>query len=355
MKFFLLVGSIVFLLASHSSSALVILQYHHVSNKTPTATSISPAAFESHMEYLEKNKFEIMDIKQLEKRFKRREPLPGRAVIITFDDGYRSVYTEAFPKLKQRGWPFAVFVNTRAHDEKHRHYASWDELREMSKHGATIANHTNSHPHLIRHQQYETFNAWQDRRVLEITHAEKRIKKEMGRSYKLFAYPYGEYDQSLIKTLASMGYLAFGQQSGPVARGAHPQLIPRFPFGGKFTDLKDFSIKVNSIPFPEARVKVTDNNGRVLNNPELPEGVTKPVLRIASPLVPYLQGLACYGSGQGEIKTERKGGVFTARARRPLQAGRSRYNCTAQAGGGRFYWYSQLFIRRLSDGRWYRE
>ncbi len=85
-----------------SASALVVLQYHHISDKTPKSTSTSTALFEAHLQYLEDNQFNVMDIRELRKLIKKKATPPDRTVIITFDDGYRSVYDNAYPLLKKR-------------------------------------------------------------------------------------------------------------------------------------------------------------------------------------------------------------------------------------------------------------
>lgn len=337
------------------SHALVVLQYHHVSNKTPVSTSISPELFSAHMDYIAAEKFQVVDILQLKIWLQEGTTLPDRTVVITFDDGYRSVFTTAFPELKKRKWPFTVFVNTKSHDEKNSQFMSWQELKTLNKYGAVIANHTDSHPHLIRQKSGESFAKWHQRRESEIDFAEKRLAKELGRSHALFAYPYGEYDDNLKDYLKSKGYLAFGQHSGPISKNSDPQQLPRFPFGGRYGDMEDFASKLKSLPFPLSQIKVTTERGAVINNPELPPSSSKPILRIASPLLKYLDGANCYASGQGKINSEIRGGVLVAQASRDLPPGRSRYNCTVHAGGGRFYWYSQLFIRRLPNGEWVRE
>lgn len=354
-KLMWVLGLLVILGLSSSVQSLVVLQYHHVSEKTPASTSISPSLFASHLDFLAKNEYDIMAMPDFFKLMHEGKPIPDRTAIITFDDGYMSVYTEAFPLLKKRKWPFTVFVNSKAHDEKNHLFMSWEQLRELSKHGATIANHTDSHPHLIRQQSYESFDEWQTRRQREITFAQQRIKKEIGKAEKVFAYPFGEYDMDLQKWLKKEGYIAFGQQSGPISTADSLQALPRFPFGGMYGKEEDFVPKVTSLPFSKARVKVTDNDGRVLQDAELPAKVERPVLRIASPLMRYIKNFNCYASGQGKIEAEVKGGVAVVRANKPLPVGRSRYNCTASAGNGRFFWYSHMFIRRKADGTWYNE
>lgn len=335
--------------------ALVVLQYHHIADNTPAATSLSPKVFEQHLDYLESNKFNVISIEQLPELLESGRPLPDRTVIITFDDGYRSVYDTAYPLLKKRKWPFTVFINTKPHDEKNPQYIQWDELRAMAKHNVTIANHTDSHPHLIRRGLGESVKQWRQDRVAQIEFAQKRIKKEIGKAPPFFAYPFGEYDEELEKELKKRGYFAFGQQSGPVAKTSNPQSLPRFPFGGVYGGMEDFQTKVWSIPFPLTTVRVFSEKGSPILEPELPMGVDIPELQLVSPIAGYIRGVQCFASGQGAISTKVESSTIVVKANRPLASGRSRYNCTAPAGGGRFYWYSQLFIKRLPDGTWYHE
>lgn len=338
-----------------SSSALVVLQYHHISENAPKATSISPAQFDAHLDFLEKNNFRVIDIAELNTYLNSESGLPDGAVIITFDDGYRSIYSEAFPRLKKRGWPFTVFVNSKPHDEKNPRFMTWKQLKEMSKHGATIANHTDSHLHMIRRETNEDTTAWLARMEKEIDFAEKRIEDEIGRSAKYFAWPYGEYNSELANLLKKKKYLAFGQQSGPVSSTSDPQVLPRFPFGGPYGDMNDFASKVFSLPLPVNSVEIESAGHGRFTDPELPKGVTIPSLRINTPLARYIKNFRCYASGQGEIKTEVQSSTIVVKANRELNTGRSRYNCTADSGNGRFYWYSQLFIKRNDDGTWYEE
>jgi len=337
------------------SHSLVVLQYHHISDRTPRSTSTSPALFKAHLDYLEKVEIRVVDIRQVRTWLNNDAKIPDRTAVITFDDGYRSVFEQAYPELKRRGWPFTVFINSKAHDEKNAHYMSWDQLRLLAENGAVIGNHTDSHPHLIRQQKYENKRQWAQRRQNEIVFAEERIARELGGSYKLFAYPYGEYDSGLREVLAKKGFIAFGQHSGPISKHSDPQALPRFAFGGDYGTVDDFAVKVNSLPFPGARVSVSAADGTPLREPELPFAADRPILRIASPILSYISGIGCYASGQGQISAQVKGRALVARAGKALPAGRSRYNCTANAGGGRYYWHSQLFIRRHDNGEWIKE
>ncbi len=347
--------TLLIILASLPSQALVVLQYHHISENAPPSTSISPALFEAHLQFLDQNKFKVIDINEIPKILKSKKGFPDGAVVITFDDGYRSIYSEAYPRLKKRNWPFTVFVNSKAHDEKNPRFASWKQLKEMSKHGATIGNHTDSHLHMIRQVKDETNSMWIERMGREIDFAEQRIKANIGKAEKVFAWPYGEYNSDLQRLLKKKGYIAFGQQSGPLAASSDPQVLPRFPFGGDYGDMQDFATKVFSLPLPVNSVETeSPGHGRFID-PELPSGVDAPILRINTPLARFLKNFQCFASGQGAISTKVQSSTIVVRANRALNAGRSRYNCTVDSGNGRFYWYSQLFIKRNNDGSWYAE
>ena len=114
-------------------------------------------------------------------------------------------------------------------------------------------------------------------------------------------------------------------------------------------------MKVNSVPFPAYSVAIKSETGKVLRDPLLPAGVDKPQLWLSSAAMSYIKGVSCFASGQGAINVEKKGSALVAQAKRALPAGRSRYNCTAPTGSGRFYWFSQTFFKKHANGEWYKE
>ncbi|MEE8060137.1 MAG: polysaccharide deacetylase family protein [Pseudomonadales bacterium] len=194
----------------------VILLYHHVSDNTPAITSISPQVFEQQLLYLENNGFSIWPLTKIIYYLQKRKILPDKTLAITFDDSYQSVFSEAYPRLKIRHWPFTIFVSTDSVDQGFNYQTSWDELRSMAANGATIANHSTSHKHLLQRNNNESKQQWRQRIRQDIETAQRRIQQGIGSNHKLFAYPYGEYNGELTKLVESLGYIGFGQQSGAV-------------------------------------------------------------------------------------------------------------------------------------------
>ena len=326
----------------------VILQYHHVSNDTPPITSISPDDFKRHLEYLKTNKFHIWPLDKIVNQLRSRQQIPDKVVAITFDDSYKSLYENAFPLLKDLGWPFTVFVSTDAIDEKHKHQTSWEQLRLMAKNGATIANHSSSHKHLLVKLPNETEKIWRQRIIKDIENAERRIEEEIGYSKKMFAYPYGEYNQVLQDIVKGLGYITFGQQSGPVGEYSFESAIPRFPFSGDYTDMDSFALKIMTLPLPLENVVAREN--------PLPHRIDKPHLEIGLPLAINIDSLQCYGSLQGKLPVDNTLQKITIKPKQAIPVGRSRYNCTAAFKGSstatRYYWYSHPWIRLDANEQW---
>lgn len=185
----------------------------------------------------------------------------------------------------------------------------------------------------------------------DILHAQERLRKELGQDSRLFAYPYGEYDERVKKLVAELGYIGFGQQSGPLWKGDDWEALPRFPMSGRYADLKEFAVRALSLPLPVVSAQPDD--------PVLPISEARPVLKLSLATGDYrADALACYAGADRTMLRwlDRDKRLLEIQTSKPLPVGRSKYTCTAPNDDGtRFYWYTQLWIRRQPDGTWYRE
>jgi peptidoglycan/xylan/chitin deacetylase (PgdA/CDA1 family) len=263
-------------------------------------------------------------------------------VALTVDDAYLSVYTEAFPRLKALGWPFTVFVATDGIDKGFQAYMSWAQMREMSQHGVTFANHSASHDYLVRRKPGETESQWAVRVREDIQRAQRRLQEELGTAPDLFAYPYGEYDTALATMMQELGFVAFGQHSGAAGLDDDLRALPRFPMAESYADLADFRLKVASLAFPLQRVSPWDP---VVNSAAAPR-----MELILGESSARLSELSCYFSQEGAMQVQwvdRAQRHFAVQGDTDLPLGRSRYNCTApSAEPGRYYWFSHLWLRQ---------
>ncbi|MGD8340956.1 MAG: polysaccharide deacetylase family protein [Gammaproteobacteria bacterium] len=328
----------------------VILLYHHVSASTPRSTSVTPERFEEHLDYLAANDFVVLPLEEIVHALGRGDELPPRAVALTFDDAYDSIFDEALPRLERRGWPFTVFVATDPVDHGYNGFMSWDELREIEARGGTIANHSSDHSHLVRHEPEESEDAWQERVRANIERAGMRLEQELERPLPFFAYPYGEFDKPLETIVAELGYVGFGQQSGPVGASDDRTRLPRYPVATGFDDLDSLAEKLRTRPLP-VTVLAPDSN-------LLAGRSAAPLLRLRIPDGPYRRGdMRCYVAGQEPAQIEWQDDVAAIRALEPLRPGRTKYNCTAPSNSESdvFFWYSHLWIKQTDDGGWLAE
>ncbi len=345
---------IVWLIPSRAIAAnhCVILQYHHFSLETPRSTSVTPEEFDKHLAYLEKNKYEVLPLEHVVNSLLSKKTLPDRCVAITVDDAYISVYKEAFPRLRKLNWPFTVFVNSEQVDNGSKYYMTWEQMREMSKFGARFENHSHTHSHLIRRKNRESGDIWIARVENDISTAQERIVAELGRTPQFFAYPYGEYNNGLKKVVNGLGLMAFGQQSGPAWTGSDFLFLPRFSMAAGYAAMSDFKTKVRTLPLPVIEAKPKE--------PLLADDKWRPVLTVRLAEGDYRKNqLQCFVSGQepADLKwIDEANNILEVRAKKPINVGRSRYNCTAPSlKGDRYFWYSHVWIRKEIDGSWYRE
>ncbi|PAV26766.1 polysaccharide deacetylase [Tamilnaduibacter salinus] len=321
------------LLSGVSHADLAILQYHHVSNDTPAATSTTPSLFRAQLDRIESLGIPVKPLKAATQRQLSGDGDDTPTVAITFDDAYSSIHETAAPILLERGMPFTVFVNTQPVDEGRQDSMSWDQLRELADHElVTIANHSADHAHLPR-RPGETESAWRKRVTDSLDKAYERLETEIGERPGLFAYPYGEYDAATEALVRNRGWLGYGQHSGPVGETSGQTRLPRFPMATAYGQLDTLPTKLRSLALPVPADSLPDSV--VDSNP--------PSMTLALPDGFEPARLTCYGSGRGKLPTIRTdgGSSVTVQADTAFDSRRFRYNCTYPAGDGRFYWLSQ--------------
>lgn len=329
-------------------SHAVVLLYHHVAADTPASTSVSPIDFQRQMDYLKENNFQVWSLEKITKHLANKNAIPDKVVGISFDDSYVSIYTTAYPILKKNQWPFTIFVSSGAIDDGQALLTSWEHLREMADNGATIANHSFDHAHLLEIKPSESQQQWQQRVRENILAAEQRIEQQTGHNSKLFAYPYGEHNNALMQLVTSMGYIAFGQQSGAIGENANMASLARFPVGGHYTNLDDFILKLHTLPLPTTAIKASPT--------PLAYQDKRPTLTLQFAPNHGLQSkINCFASNQVKLKLIWDNPQqLSITPQQDVAVGRTRYNCTAllttTKGNQRYYWFSQPWIRLTKDG-----
>ncbi len=183
---------------------LTILMYHSV-DELASNISVRPDQFASHLAFFAKHQYKMLTIDEVVDLLNSDRPMPPRCAALTFDDGYRSVYTIALQQLRRYSFPATLFVTSGycgklSNWPSHKaHYATREmltaaELRELDASGVTIGAHTVSHHHL------PGLPIAQARR--EIEHSQDTLEQIIGSRVRHFAYPHGELNGTLRELVA---------------------------------------------------------------------------------------------------------------------------------------------------------
>jgi peptidoglycan/xylan/chitin deacetylase (PgdA/CDA1 family) len=331
------------------SFAAVILQYHHVSDKTPPSTSISPEQFETHMQYLADNNFNVIALSDLMNSIKKQQPIADKTVVITFDDAYIDILANGKPILDKFNYPFTIFINPAIVDRDSKSYLSWPQLKAMADQGVIIANHGMEHDSMARITEGLTEQQWLQKHTDLLLNAENIIKENTGQSWRYFAYPYGEYTPAVQEWITKNDFIAFSQQSGAVGLATDLTSVPRFPVSKPYDQISSLRDKLQSLPFA---ISLSDDNAQTIVEYDQSKSVTFDV--VVDDFHPAQ--LNCYISGLGKQKIVwHEENSFTINYSAPLPIGRVRCNCTAPSisDPGRYYWYSKPWFVLKEGKKWY--
>lgn len=200
---------------------LRVLFYHRVNAHPPAALgpvsreiSVHPTAFEAQLRYLAARGWRGLTLADFEAVLEGRAPLDGRAVLITFDDGYADNLAVAAPLLGRYGFPAVVFaipgflgresgaVWPHGDPAGHGRFLDAEELRRLAGTGIEIGSHTLTHPRLTEIEAPACIH--------EVGASRGQLEALLARPVTAFAYPEGDLDAGVERAVAAAGYtLAF--------------------------------------------------------------------------------------------------------------------------------------------------
>ncbi len=315
-----------------ASDSAVIIMYHRFGEALYPSTNVSLEQFDAHVEELVNGPYSVLPIPEIIDALRSSQILPDRTVGISIDDAYRSVYDKAWPRLREAGLPFTLFIATKAVDRKSRNHMSWEQIRKLRDAGVTIGSQTHMHLHMPTNTRL--------RNEADINASNRRFIDELGVAPTLFAYPYGEMSLEVRATIRDAGFLAaFGQHSGVAHSNSDRYFLPRFAFNEAYGGLDRLRIAVNALPLPV--YDITPADPLITQNP--------PVFGFSvDPTMDNLNRIACYNTQQGRLRLERLGNRrIELRFSKALSKGRARINCTLPASDRRWRWFGHQFFIKI--------
>ena len=314
--------------ADEPATKAVVIMYHRFGESDFPSTNVTMAQFEAHVAELKSGGYNVISLPKIVAALRSGEALPPKTVGLSGDDAYTSVFTKAWPILKEAGFPLTVFVATDPVDKGLSRYMSWDQLRTLAGEGVTIGSQTQNHQHMADLDAA----AVQD----ELIRSNKRFEDELNMVPDLFAYPYGEASNEVMELVRSAGFVAsFGQHSGGIGTGTEMFYLPRFAMNEAFGSIDRFKLAANALPLRVADITPSNPTVKGENPPIIGFTVTWPTSG--------LDRLNCFASHVESVDLQRLGTRIEVRTAKPMPAGRTRLNCTMPAGNGRWHWFGQQY------------
>ncbi len=180
-----------------------ILMYHYIrpapnkfTDRLGWNLTVTPADFQAQMTWLALNGYHPIDFNDLRAYFAGRTPLPAKPVVITFDDGYSSLYTRAYPILKSLNFKAVAYIVTSFVGQSR--YVTAAQVVEMDQNGIEIASHTVDHANLARTSLY-----WA---TYQLSASKAWLQRLVGHPVVDFAYPSGKFNSMVVGALQTTGY-----------------------------------------------------------------------------------------------------------------------------------------------------
>jgi peptidoglycan/xylan/chitin deacetylase (PgdA/CDA1 family) len=213
-------------LSADGYQVVSIITYHHFSEKCTNALCMPVEEFARQMAMLAEEGYRTVTMKEVLRFVNYQQPLPRKAVAITIDDGYRSVYELAYPILRRHNFKATLFIYTDFIDNS-PNALSWEQLRELAEAGFEVESHTITHADLTLKRKGESRAEYLKRIRHELRLPRELIRKHVGQEAVWLAYPYGRWNKLVIAMAREEGY----QGGVTVTRGAIPFFVDPFKVG----------------------------------------------------------------------------------------------------------------------------
>jgi biofilm PGA synthesis lipoprotein PgaB len=240
-------------LASAAPNTFTVISYHEVREDVrdyPDPFAVDVSALAAQFAWLRGNGYVPVSLDQILTARHGGRPLPDKAILLTFDDSYLSFYTRVYPLLREFRYPAVLAVVGKWIDnppdvqlpygEKgsvtDASFPSWAQLREMSDSGLVeIASHSYDLHHGVMASpqgnlqpaatariydpqtgKYEGNERWRARVRNDLAQNSRTIERETGRAPRVIVWPYGSYNDELIRMADQLGMsVALTLDDGP--------------------------------------------------------------------------------------------------------------------------------------------
>lgn len=211
----------------------IVLMYHNIGyppgGKDPLGLYVSTGMFRFQMWYLKTAGFRVVPLKDIAD-FIHGRFTQQKIVALTFDDGYKDFYDNAYPILRACNFPSTVFLVSDHIGEQNlweedsgierRKLLDWDTIHSLKKEGVIFGSHSRTHAFLSRLTPGELRD--------ELIGSKEALERHLQLPVDSFCYPYGDYNSLTVEAVKQAGYsLAVTTRRGLVYEGSDPFQVRR--------------------------------------------------------------------------------------------------------------------------------
>lgn len=233
---------------AHNHMSIPILTYHNFDPSIPGSMTISTGKFEEQLKWLKANGYTVIPLRELVSYLQgKRSSLPRKSVVITADDGRKSVYTYMLPIIRKYKVPVTLFVYPST-ISKTSYALTWEQLKELQKTGLIdIQSHTYWHPNFKQEKKNLSHEAYNQFVHSQLIKAKKILEEKLHTEVDFLAWPYGIYDNQLRHEAAKAGYtMAFSIDDRHACPAEQEMSQPRYMIREEHS-MKTFATIVNGV------------------------------------------------------------------------------------------------------------
>ncbi len=204
--------------------SIPILMYHQIESPAGGLT-VTPTDLASQMDVLKAAGYTTVSMDEVLLSMEGEPvPLPPKAIVLTFDDGYDCLYRNAYPILEERGFSATMFLTTGLVGRSG--YLTWEQVSTLAGAGYTVGCHTRNHLDLRT-----LSGAGLEKEILG---ARKVLMEKTGQAVFSFCYPSGRYDGQVISAVKAAGFLgAVTIEPGVSDLSGNPHILKRIRIDGR--------------------------------------------------------------------------------------------------------------------------
>ncbi|RIV23097.1 polysaccharide deacetylase family protein [Alicyclobacillaceae bacterium I2511] len=205
------------------SDRVMVVSFHDMSLHLKSPYNMSPVAFGEDLQALQQYHFNVISNQQFTDWLDHGYAVPDNAVLLTFDDGYQSMYTHTLPILRSHHMTGTFFIITHAQDVHYPGFMSWPEVQALANEGMTVESHTydlhydvNVNGKLIPafdtafyKGHWQTPTQYFQRDYQDFLTARLQLQQHVGQPVSEIAWPYGYGNMMAYRAAQAAGYHYF--------------------------------------------------------------------------------------------------------------------------------------------------